>query len=59
LKKQTNDNSLRMKPRPRFSFGELTGFFGRWIRCQRPFPAAVAEMNVLIKSLDKAQPSQY
>jgi hypothetical protein len=33
--------------RPRFSFGRrLSGFFGRWIRCQRPFLAARGEPNV-------------
>jgi hypothetical protein len=25
--------------RPRFRFGRASGFFGRWIRCQRPFQA--------------------
>jgi len=26
--------------RQRFDFGRLTGFFGRWIGCQRPSAAA-------------------
>jgi hypothetical protein len=31
--------------RPRFGFGRLAGFFGRWIRCLRPFAAAAGELN--------------
>jgi hypothetical protein len=28
--------------RPALQF-RCAGFFGRWVRCQRPFPAAVGE----------------
>ena len=38
------DNSPHTNRRPRFGF-EGFGFFGRWIRCQRPFPEAVGERN--------------
>ena len=49
MKKQTNDNPLRMKPRWRFDSGGLSAFPGRWIRRQRPFPAAGAHLdNVLV-----------
>jgi len=35
------NNSPRTSRRPRFSFERrLSGLFGRWIGCQRPFPAA-------------------
>jgi hypothetical protein len=32
---------------PGFGFGRAADFFGRWIRCQRPFPAAVGDDFVL------------
>jgi len=35
------NNSLHPTRRPRLGFGRAAGFFGRWIGCQRPFPAAV------------------
>ncbi len=38
------DISLATNRRPSFGFGRrLSGFFRRWIRCQRPFPAAVGD----------------
>jgi len=29
---------------PGFAFGRAAGFFGRWIRCQHPFPVAVGRI---------------
>jgi len=40
------NNSPQTNRRPRLGFGRrLCGFFGRWIRWQRPFPAAAGELN--------------
>ena len=41
------DISPPTHPHPRSGFGRLTDFFGRWIRCQRQFPAAVGDDPVL------------
>jgi len=39
--RSSSNKSLPTNRRPRFGFGRwLSGFFGRWIRCHRPFPAA-------------------
>jgi hypothetical protein len=32
------DSSLHPNRRPRIGFGRASGFFGRWIGCQGPFP---------------------
>ena len=40
-------DKLAHPDRPRLVFGRASGFFGRWIRCQRPFPAAAGDDFVL------------
>lgn len=42
------NNSPHMHRRQRLGFGGC-GFFGHWFRCQRPFPAAVGDLNRWMK----------
>jgi hypothetical protein len=43
MKAKLHNDLPHTNRRPRFAFGKLAGFFGRWIRCQRRLPAAVGD----------------
>jgi hypothetical protein len=48
MTKTPNNSSPHTNRRPHFGFGRrLSGYFGRWILCQRLFPAAGSDDVVL------------